>query len=50
MKVESNPGADRSMGKSSPTRFSPTRLVAAGFGGAIILIILMIVIFLLGQM
>ena len=50
MKDASNPGADRSKGKSNSTRLSPNRMVAAGFGGAIILIVLMIVIFLLGQM
>jgi hypothetical protein len=50
MKDELKPGADRSKGESSSTRLSPTRMVAAGFGGAIVLIVLMIVVFLLGQM
>jgi hypothetical protein len=50
MKDESNPGADRSIGESSPTRLSPTRMAAAGLGGAIILIVLMMVVYLLGLM
>jgi hypothetical protein len=50
MKDESNPGADRSIGKSSSTRFSPTRMAAAGFGGAIVLLVVMVVVYLLGLM
>jgi hypothetical protein len=47
MKDESNPGADRSIGEST---FSPNRMAAAGFGGAIVLLVLMIVVYLLGFM
>lgn len=50
MKDRPNPRARRAERESASRRFSPAQMAAAGLGGAIILIVVMIVIFLLGHM
>jgi hypothetical protein len=50
MKDESNQGTDRAEREPESTRFSPTRMAAAGIGSAIILLVIMIIILLMGRM
>jgi hypothetical protein len=50
MKERASKRAGRADRESGSPRFSPTQMAAAGLSGAIILIVVMVVIFLLGHM